>query len=83
MWIDTRNYEPIADDVYLTQTVYGDITAMSYTLEGGWNTHRTLSGELSAESAMNDGYIVRWHEHEEPPTVPEEWKDEYRKGVSK
>jgi hypothetical protein len=76
-WIDTRNCEPLNDGNYFVQTVYGDVTSIGYTLKGGWNTHIDKDGVLSDESAINDGYIVRWFRVERPPEVPEEWMEEY------
>ena len=80
-WVDTRNCVPLIDGDYIVQTVYGETTTISYTFEGGWNTHKNDEGELKATSAMNDGYIVRWFAVEKPKPVPAEWKDEYWKGV--
>lgn len=81
MWIDTRECVPLADGAYYVQTVYGDVKTMSYTHEGGWNTHREPENVLYAENAINDGYVVRWCSVETPPPVPTEWKEEYWKGV--
>ena len=77
MWIDTRDCVPLADGTYVVQTVYSAVTSMFYTTEGGWNTHRDSDGNLSTESAIADGYVVRWHDVETPPEVPKEWLDEY------
>ena len=86
MWIDTRNCVPLADGYYLVQTVFGRITGMNYTHEGGWNTSYHSDG-LYADSAVEDTYIARWYDAEKPKAVPQEWEDEhmenYRKGVSK
>ena len=87
MWIDTRNCVPIADGYYLVQTVFGQITGMNYTHEGGWNTRYTTDGELYADGAVEDTYIARWYDAEKPKAVPQGWEDEhmanYWKGVSK
>ena len=77
MWIDTRDCEPIADGSYWVQTIYGDVTSMSYTYEYGWNTSYGDNEEPNNKYAMNDGYIARWHKVDYPPAVPQEWKDSY------
>lgn len=86
-WVDTKDCLPLLDGVYLVQTVYGEVTAMNYTFDGGWNTHRDMDGNLSDESAMPDTYVARWHQCDTPKAVPKEWKEahveEYRKGVNK
>lgn len=76
MWVDTRECVPIADGTYYVQTVYGDVTAMQYTYEGGWNTHYD-NGKLYDKYAMNSGYVARWHKVDYPPAVPQAWKEEY------
>lgn len=76
-WIDTRNCEPLEDGTYLIQTIFGEIRGYSYTLKGGWNTHYTNKGELVDDSAINDGYVVRWLLAKKPPVVPVEREDEY------
>lgn len=76
-WIDARNCVPLSDGNYFIQTVYGDVTSMGYTHEGGWNTHYEPNGVLSDGSAINDGYIVRWFYVTRPPKVPKEWVEEY------
>ena len=85
-WIDTRNCVPFTDGHYLVQTVYGDITGMSYTHAGGWNTRYTSDGELYDNAKIEDTYIARWYMHEKPKAVPKAWVDEhneaYWKGVS-
>ena len=84
MWIDTRDCVPLADGEYMVQTVYSRVTGMNYTHEAGWNTHRDEDGTLHKENAMNDGYVVRWHQMMMPMAVPKEWLEEYmqRKAVS-
>lgn len=80
-WVDTREREPLIAGEYMAQTVYGRVTTITYTPEGGWNTYYESDGTPS-----NDGitkfewsrYIVRWLDVPEPPAVPKEWKDEYR-----
>lgn len=77
MWIDTIDCVPIADGEYWVQTVYGKITTMTYTYEGGWNT-QYINGKLDNKYAMpNDGYIARWHKVDYPPAIPKEWKERY------
>ena len=75
MWNDTRDCTPLADGYYLVQTVFGDITGMSYTRKGGWNTRYTFEGELYSVSAVTDTYVARWYDAETPKAVPEEWVD--------
>lgn len=87
MWIDTRDYVPIADGTYLVQTVFGELLGLKYTLQGGWNTDYDKDGNLRDESAVAYTYVARWYEAEKPEAVPEEWLDEhlenYTKGVKK
>ena len=86
MWIDTRDCVPLTDGEYSVQTVYGDVCVMSYTREGGWNTHYE-DGKLITKNAIRDMYVARWFEIPQPKEVPEEWFNEYmadlRKGVNK
>ena len=77
MWIDTRDCVPLADGAYTVQTVYGYVTPMNYTTEGGWNTHRTAEGVLSNENAIEDAYVVRWYDIPKPKKVPKKWLTEY------
>ena len=87
MWIDTRDYVPIADGTYLVQTVFDELLGLKYTLQGGWNTDYDKDGNLRDESAIAYTYVARWYEAEKPDEVPEEWQTEfledYRKGVEK
>lgn len=76
-WTDTQNCVPLIDGEYLVQTIYGKVTCMGFTPEGGWNTHRDWTGKISTESAINDGYVVRWYFAERPPAVPALRKKEY------
>ena len=76
-WIDTRDCLPLLNGIYLVQTVYGEVTPMNYTFDGGWNTHKDSEGNLSDESAMPDTYVVRWYQHDAPKAVPKSWVDEY------
>ena len=78
MWIDTRDYVPIADGYYLVQTVYGEITGLSYTLKGGWNTrYNRTNGELCTESVIEGTYVARWFDAPKPAEVPQEWVNEH------
>lgn len=87
MWIDTRDYLPIADGTYLVQTVFGELTGLKYTLQGGWNTSYDKHGLLHMDSAIIPTYVARWYEADKPDEVPDEWTqehlEEYRKGVKK
>lgn len=84
MWINSRERLPEKDGEYMYQSVYGDIGSINYTVEGGWNTHRSpTNGRLCDNNAMeNDGYVARWFEAPEPEPIPEEWFDEYQEGRS-
>lgn len=77
MWIDTRDCVPLTDGYYLVQSVYGEITGFMYTHEGGWNTRYDRNGNLSADSAIEDTYVARWYDAEQPKEVPTEWVDEH------
>lgn len=77
MWIDSKDYVPIADGYYLVQTIFNEIYGFRYTLKGGWNTSYDSSGNLSDESAIDYNYVARWYEAEKPEDVPQEWTDEY------
>ena len=81
MWINARECVPLADGQFYVQTVYGDVTPMSYTHEGGWNTHIEPDGTVYKENAINinEGYIARWCMVDTPPSIPTEWKEEYLK----
>ena len=81
MWEDNASRMPDADGIYVVQTIYDDVTSMQYTIEGGWNTHREPNGKLYDEVAIERGYVARWYKVTKPQPVPQEWKDEYRKGV--
>lgn len=83
MWIDTRDCTPIADGEYWVQTVYGDVTPMTYTYEGGWNTRYDDKGKLQSKYAMNDGYIARWHKVDYPEPIPKKWKESYYKKLAR
>lgn len=79
MWIDTRNYVPIADGFYLVQTVFNEIDGLKYTLKGGWNTSYDRHGNLDDDHAVPNTYVARWYEAEKPQEVPQEWTDEHLK----
>lgn len=86
MWIDTRDCVPIADGYYLTQTVFGELVGLNYTLQGGWNTQYDRHGLLQMDSAVPYTYVARWYDlADKPEEVPEEWTtehlDAYRKGA--
>lgn len=77
MWINTRDRLPDKDGEYMMQSVYGSIGTILYTVDGGWNTHRTAAGLFMDNAISNNGYIARWFDIPEPEPVPEEWVDEY------
>ena len=84
MWIDTRDCVPLTDGEYIVQTVYNRVTSMFFTGKAGWNTHYDTDGNLIDDCAMDNYYVVRWHEVKKPKAVPKEWLDEYwaREGVT-
>ena len=79
MWVNAMERLPEKDGIYIYQSVYGDVGAMSYTVEGGWNTHRDANtNKLCDENKIkNDGYIARWVDVPDPEPVPKEWYEEY------
>lgn len=76
MWIDTRKRMPTVDGTYIVQVATGDVSIMMYTVEGRWNTYICNDGTLCGKG-LEDEYVVRWHEVEAPPEVPEEWFEEW------
>lgn len=76
-WIDTRKNEPKVDGVYLVQMAGDYITAMNYTVEGGWNTSKDSKGELSDEHKMDYIAVARWFDVPKPEPIPEEWANEW------
>ena len=76
-WIDTRNAEPKEDGIYLVQMAGSYISAMNYTVEGGWNTSKDSDGVLSDENKMNYISVARWFDAPTPEPIPNEWKDEW------
>ena len=76
-WIDTRNCVPLIDGEYLIQSVFGNVTSMNYTLDGGWNTHYDKDGTLRNENVIADTYVARWYFAPTPPKVPALWEKEH------
>lgn len=76
MWIDMKDCVPLADGEYLVQTVFGAVTPMTYTTEGGWNTYKDDEG-LHNDRAIGETYVARWYNVETPAAVPAEWLDAY------
>lgn len=81
MWVDARNCEPLNEGEYMIQTVFGDVRAMSYTPEYGWNTCTLSDGSVCNENRVRSSYIARWLSVPTPNTVPEKWLDEFMKGA--
>ena len=82
MWISVRDHNPVTDGIYLIQYVTGEVGAMTYTVEGGWNTLYERNGDLFDSQAIKDGYVVRWYSAPKPPKdIPEEWYREWRDGI--
>lgn len=65
-WIDSRDASPDRDGTYLICTCYGDVDAVRYTTDGGWNTHRNEDGTLSDGYALGTDYIAQWFDHPSP-----------------
>lgn len=82
MWIDARDALPLKDGHYLAQTVLNTVQGYDYTVKAGWNT-QYIGGELYDKSKIADTYIARWYDAETPPSVPEEWTDEFLEEHSK
>lgn len=72
-WIDNRKNEPTKNGTYLAQMIYGGITGLDFTIEGGWNTHYDKDGELCADHAIDRRNVARWLDAPEPPEVSQEW----------
>ncbi len=78
MWVDSRERLPENDGQFIYQSVYGSVSTINYTVQGGWNTHWVNPDELSEEYKIeNDGYVARWFDVPEPEAIPEEWVAEY------
>lgn len=77
MWLDTRECIPLADGEYVVQTVFGSVQALQYTHKAGWNTYYDCKGVLQDDKPIEFDYIARWYKVEEPPEVPQKWKDDY------
>ena len=52
---------PDKDGRFWVLTVFGDLSPWSFTIDGGWNTHR-FRGELYDESKINDDRVAAWSE---------------------
>lgn len=76
-WVDTRDTDPLDDGIYLVQMAGNYITAMTYTTDGGWNTHRRKNGTVETEDRMDSISVVRWFAAPEPPAIPDAWIDEW------
>ena len=76
-WVDTTDCVPLADGIYVVQTVFDSISVMMYTLKGGWNTYYDNNGILQDKDSMPDGYVARWYAVPAPPKVPALWEKEY------
>jgi hypothetical protein len=71
--------QPEEDGKYIVTTRYGVVDDMTFTTDGGWNTHRD-GDKLMDQYAMNDGYIIGWMPFPLPMPNPDkiefavEWK---------
>ena len=71
MWVVTKERKPEQDGFYLVQLMYGDVNGLSYTTDGGWNTHYDRFGNLQNKSAIADYKVARWFDAPEPPEIPD------------
>ena len=67
MWIKTTERKPEEDGYYLVYMNYGEVNALRYTVEGGWNTYRDYDGVLHASHAIDDSLITSWLDAPLPP----------------
>lgn len=72
-WIDNREQEPTQNGTYLAQMIYGSLTGLDFTIEGGWNTHYDENGELHRDHAIDRNNVARWLDAPAPPEVSTEW----------
>lgn len=61
---------PKKDGRYIITNVSNYVTDYFFTVEGGWNTHKT-DGELHAENKIADDRVRGWMEYPKPMTDPE------------
>ena len=64
-----RTGRPEKDGEYLIIDQVCERSTMNFTVEGGWNTHRSYSGELCAEYALGDDSVRYWLDVEDPQEV--------------
>lgn len=65
-----RTGRPEEDGEYLVIDRFRRRTTLNFTVEGGWNTHRSYSGELYAEHALGDDSVRFWLDVEDPEVTP-------------
>ncbi len=58
------------DGIYLIINLCYERDTMNFTVEGGWNTHWSYSGELCAEHALGDDSVRFWLDVEDPEVTP-------------
>lgn len=80
MWIDTRDCEPLVDGEFMVQMTSGSVQSLSFTPDGGWNTHYDCNGVLHDDWAINPVAVARWFSVPTPEPVPEEWYKEWMYG---
>lgn len=48
---------------------YGEVNALRYTVEGGWNTYRDSDGALQSRHAIKNVLVSYWLDAPMPPEV--------------
>ena len=65
-----RTGRPEKDGEYLVIDRARERSTMNFTVEGGWNTFWSYSGELYAEHALGDDSVRFWLDVEDPEVTP-------------
>lgn len=66
---DAQKVLPDRDDDYLVLLAQNAVQKLSYTVEGGWNTHRSFyDGSVSDNAGFDPAWVLGWAEW------PEWWK---------
>ena len=69
MWIKMAERMPEKDGYYLVVMNYGEVNALRYTVEGGWNTYRDSDGALCSRHAIKNVLVSYWLDAPMPPEV--------------
>lgn len=75
MWVNTMDASPKRDGYYLCQFIYGNVSPLSYTVDGGWNTSWSSKGDMRDNYRMSETNIARWYEIDEPEPIPDAWNE--------